>query len=537
MSHVLLIGFMGAGKSAVGRSVAERLGRPFIDLDEEIERIEGAAVPELFEQRGEAGFRAAERAALERLTDAADAVVATGGGVVLREDNRALLRRLGTVVYLAVTPEQALARLGEDHGRPLLEGLDADGAARLLESRLPLYEAVADHVVDTDGRTVDEVATAVVALVRARGPHVIEVAVAGGRGYRVVIGSGLIDQVGTRVREAVAPASVALVTDDVVGPLYRRRVAASLAEAGIRVSEHTVPAGERSKSWERAGALLERFAASGLERGSAVIALGGGVVGDLAGFCAATYMRGIPVVHVPTTLLAQVDSSIGGKTAVDLEAGKNLAGAIWPPALVLADVETLQTLPEPEWVSGMVEVVKTALLAGEDAVDRLDMLLDEARTGEVGAVMSVVADAAAFKARVVSADEREAGLRECLNFGHTLGHALEAVAGYGVLSHGMAVAEGLRFAMGLSEDLIGAPRELSDRVDALLNRAGAARLLTRFDPQALLAKMKSDKKARGDVVRFVLLKAPGEWHVVGIGDDVLRAALQRWASRDAERGS
>jgi 3-dehydroquinate synthase len=322
-----------------------------------------------------------------------------------------------------------------------------------------------------------------------------------------------------------------VVTDDVVGPLYRRRIVPSLVAAGIRTSEHTVPAGERSKSWERAGALLEHFAASGLDRTSAVVALGGGVVGDLAGFCAATYMRGIPVVQVPTTLLAQVDSAIGGKTAVDLDAGKNLAGAFWPPALVVSDVAALETLPESEGGNGRVEVGKTALRAGEQPLADLENDLDRVLARDHAAVTRCVADAAAFKASIVSADERESGLRECLNLGHTLGHALESVAGYGAIPHGVAVAEGLRFAALLAEQIAGADPDLTRRTTALLARAGAPPLKARLDATALLAAMRADKKSRNGVVRFVLLAAPGSWSVHEIADATLESALGRWAAR------
>lgn len=536
MSHLFLTGFMGAGKTTVGRAVAGLLGRPFIDLDEAIEKREGASVTALFERIGEQGFRDAEHAALTALAGEPDAVVATGGGVVLRDDNRIALRAAGTVVYLAVTPAEALARLGGADDRPLLAGRGIAAATEILAARLALYEATADHVVDTGGRAVAEVADAIARLALEPPTEVICV----GRGsdaYDVVIGTGLIDEVGPRIRDVLGVRSVAVVTDDVVGPLFRRRVVPSLAAAGIRTSEHTVPSGERSKSWERAGALLERFAASGLDRSSAVVALGGGVVGDLAGFCAATYMRGIPVVQVPTTLLAQVDSAIGGKTAVDLDAGKNLAGAFWPPALVISDVAALETLPEGEWVNGLVEVVKTALLAGEGPLGTLERDLDAVLARDHASVTRAVTDAAAFKASIVSADERESGVRECLNLGHTLGHALESVAGYGAVPHGVAVAEGLRFAGMLAEEIVGAEPGLTRRTAALLERVGAPPLRLRLDTAALMAAMRSDKKSRDGVVRFVLLAAPGSWSVHEVADATLEAAVVRWAARITGEGS
>ncbi|MBN1192306.1 MAG: 3-dehydroquinate synthase [Coriobacteriia bacterium] len=539
MSHLFLTGFMGAGKSSVGRLVAARLGRPFVDLDEEIERREGSTVPEIFRTRGEDGFREAEHAALEEIVGGDPAVVATGGGVVLRDDNQALLKRHGTVVYLSVTPEEAMARVGEVGDRPLLADGGLAAARSILGTRMSLYAATADHVVDTIGRAEADVAEAVIGVLRET-PAARTVRVGGlsdDSGYDVVIGHGLLAESGQRIREVLDVSSAVLVSDETVRELYAGPVASSLREADVSVVEESIAAGEASKSWETAGDLLERFAASGLDRSSAVVALGGGVVGDLAGYCAAAYMRGISLVHLPTTLLAQVDSAVGGKTAVDLSAGKNLAGAFWPPRLVLADVDVLESLPAAEWTNGLVETAKAALLAGGDALARFERDIPEIVVRESAAVLGAVEDAVEFKAEVVSNDLREAGLRECLNLGHTLGHALELLAGYGVLPHGLAVAEGMRFAALLAEALVGAAPDLTERTKSILEAVGAGErmcapvvrpLLDRVGPDEILGAMKGDKKSRGGVVRFVLLEAPGQWHAVGVDDTVLLDGLRRW---------
>jgi 3-dehydroquinate synthase len=277
------------------------------------------------------------------------------------------------------------------------------------------------------------------------------------------------------------------------------------------------------------------MAAGGLDRGSAVVALGGGVVGDLAGFCASAYMRGIALVQAPTTLLAQVDSAIGGKTAVDLTGGKNLAGAFWPPRLVLADTGTLATLPERGRTNGLVEAAKGALLAGPDDLEAFEDDVAALAAGDTAALERIVVRAAAFKAGVVSADERETGPRESLNLGHTLGHAIELVVGYGAVSHGLAVAEGMRFAAELAGRLAGAPPESAARTGALLERIGASRAAflaasgaAGLDAGSLLEAMKADKKSRQGAVRFVLLREPGEWSVAPVDDEVLLGALDRW---------
>lgn len=538
MNHVFLTGFMGAGKSVVGQRLAARLGQPFVDLDREIEMREGVPIPEIFRTRHEAGFRDAEHAALEALVAHGPAVVATGGGAVLRQDNQALLKRHGRVVYLSVTPEEAMARLGDTKDRPLLAGGGIDTARSILAARLPVYAATADVVVPTDGLTPSEVVDAVVrALDGPAEPESIPVHESGGDGYVVLVGPGLLGRVGELMAERLSSRACALVSDETVWPLLGMRVLQSLQAAGFAVSVHVVPAGENSKSWAQAGALLQAFAEAGLDRGSAVVGLGGGVVGDLAGFCAASYMRGIELVHVPTTLLAQVDSAIGGKTGVDLPSGKNLVGAFWPPRLVVSDTDILATLPPAEWTNGLVELVKGALLEGGDTLARVERDLDALVAREPSVVQRAVRDAAAFKAGVVSADFREADARECLNLGHTLGHALELLVGYGAVPHGLAVAEGMRFAARLAEGLVGASPELTQRVESLLETIGAgqqqcaeaiAPAVARVQPQHVLAAMKADKKARGGSVRFVLLEQPGRWHAQSVADDVLLDALGRW---------
>lgn len=544
MRHLFLTGFMGAGKTTVGRLVADRLGRPFIDLDAEITRREGMSVPDIFRQRGEESFRESEHDALQALGGAEPAVVATGGGVVLRPENRTLLSRLGTVVYLAVTPEEALARVGATPDRPLLVDGGLAVARAILDARLALYAHTADHVVATVGRTPAEVAEAVAHAVSGPAAHVIPVGEAGSGGaYDVVVGIDLLDGVGLRIRDIFGDVAIGVVSDERVWSLLGGRIGNAIEASDLGYSVHLVPAGEQAKSWEIAGGLLERFADAELDRRSVVLAVGGGSVGDLAGFCAATYMRGIPVVQVPTTLLAQVDSSVGGKTAVDLAAGKNLAGAFWPPGLVVADVGTLATLPGAEITNGLVEAIKAALLAGGEPLERMETAIEAVLARDVAATGVVVRDAVAFKAAVVTEDLRESGLRECLNFGHTFGHAIEMLAGFGTLAHGLAVAEGIRFALALGERLGVTDRGVGERVSRLLERAGAG-TATVWDvldgsaasltAAAVLAAMRGDKKARAGIVRFVLLERPGSWRASGVDDDVLLPAVTEWLAARGE---
>ena len=536
-SHQLyLVGFMGAGKSTVGRLVAERLARPFVDLDEEIERCEGRSVAEIFAADSESGFRAAEARALEEVAAGPSAVVATGGGVVLDERNRTLMRRTGTVVYLRVSAATAVARCGEASGRPLLDaGEPLSRAEELLDGRRSVYEEAADHAFDTESSTPEEIADRVAAAVMDPGETGFTLHVGTVPSYDVRIGPRALDHAGAVV-SGLGVRRAVLLTDETVGGLYGDRVADSLSAAGVEIERIAVPAGEGSKSWDRAGRVLSEMTRARLDRRCALVALGGGVVGDLGGFCASVYMRGIAVVHVPTTLLAQVDSSLGGKTGIDLPAGKNLIGTFWQPSAVLGDTDCLQTLQETEWRSGLAEVAKSAVLAGEGALSELEADAGALASREPAAVLRAVRMAAGLKAGVVAGDERESGDRESLNLGHTFGHALETVLGYGEIPHGHAVAEGMRFAARLAGRVLGTEAAVIGRQERLLHSLGLPALRLDADPEALMRAMAADKKARGGEIRFVLIRLPGEWSSVTVPPEVLSEELHAHVRRSKGEG-
>jgi len=351
--------------------------------------------------------------------------------------------------------------------------------------------------------------------------------------YHVSIGDGALARVGRILAPLVEGSRAAVVTDGIVAGLHAPAVIESLDEVGFAVSVYEIVPGEASKNWAEAGRIVEWLAEQGLDRTDVLVALGGGVVGDLAGFCAATYLRGIAFAQVPTTLLAQVDSSVGGKTAVDLSAGKNLAGAFKQPRAVIADTGTLFTLPAEEWRSGLAEVVKSAVLDSERFLSWMEANSAALNDRDEAAVAEAVALCVAFKAGVVASDEFESGPREALNLGHTLGHAIEKVAGFGVYSHGAAIAEGMRFAARLAERVLGVDPAFGARQAVLLDSLGLTPLVGEFDPDALRLTMSSDKKSRGGNTRFVLASAPGESSVMPIADDVLAEELRAWAR---ERG-
>lgn len=349
--------------------------------------------------------------------------------------------------------------------------------------------------------------------------------------YDVRIGNGLLETLGNAVHSSVPRATqVAVVSDSNVAPLYGSAVKESLVAAGFSIVEITIPAGEQSKSVDVLAELWSALAAKQFDRNACVVALGGGVVGDLAGFAAASYLRGISYVQVPTTLLAMVDSSVGGKTAIDLAQGKNLVGAFLQPSYVCASTDTLATLPEREWACGFGEVAKSAVLDSDDFFFWLSEHAPEMVAHDEEAVREAITRCVVFKANVVAADEEERrGVRECLNYGHTLGHAIEKLAGYGTYSHGAAVAEGMRFAARLAVSETGASMEFVEAQDTLLDSLGIEPLDFAAQPGDVLDAMRSDKKVRAGQVRFVLSRDIGSWEVISVNDETILEHLDAWA--------
>lgn len=333
---------------------------------------------------------------------------------------------------------------------------------------------------------------------------------AASRAYDVVVGVGILDELGERLRDACDADAAFVVTDSHVGPLYLRRALDALEAAGLRTSSITVPAGERFKRLDTFGSILEAMAAEGLTRDSVVVALGGGVVGDMAGFAAASYMRGIQVVQVPTTLLAMVDSSVGGKTAIDLDAGKNLVGAFLQPSLVVADVETLRSLEDDVFVDGLGEVVKHAVLADQALFDSL-LGAPLTRNSDASALVEVVARNVAIKRDVVNADERERGLRQTLNLGHTIGHAVEAASGFS-LGHGHCVAIGLCCVTRATESLGWTSPGVAERVERLVAAQGLP-TDTDVPHDTIVSFATHDKKRHGDGVSLVVVGDVGRCEI------------------------
>lgn len=352
--------------------------------------------------------------------------------------------------------------------------------------------------------------------------------------YEVHIAQGLVDNLGARIRMFDQDNSkVVVVTDTAVAPLYLDRVKTSLAQAQYEVHEIVVPSGEGAKSLSVAGDLWDSFASMHLDRNALVVALGGGVVGDLAGFVGSTFMRGLRIVQVPTTLLSMVDSSVGGKTAINLSAGKNLVGTFCQPVHVCADTDLLGSLPEREWLCGCGEIAKSAVIDSDDFYFWLWDHAYDLRKRNHEVVAEAVKRSVSFKARVVVQDKQETlGVRECLNYGHTLAHAIENAAGYGTYSHGAAVAQGMRFAARLGAATLGTSLEFVRSQDELLDKLGLVELDFDADPEQLLSLMMSDKKVRNGRLRFVLPQDVESWVVKTLPPEVVLEHLRAWQIRD-----
>jgi len=352
----------------------------------------------------------------------------------------------------------------------------------------------------------------------------VEVAL-GERSYRILIGSDLLADAGRHIAAVLRPGRALVVTDDTVAGLYLEPVQRSLRDAGFTVSAATVPPGETSKSHEQLLRVYDACYRASLERGSVIVALGGGVVGDLAGFAAASYLRGVACVQMPTTLLAQVDSSVGGKTGINLPGGKNLVGAFHQPALVLADVASLATLDDRQVATGMAEVVKHAMIRDAALFDRLEAVAATLRACDASTLEEIVARNCRIKAEVVADDEKESGLRAILNYGHTVGHAVEQVASYGAYTHGEAVALGMNAEADLARLRGHIGRDVHARQQALLTAFG---LPARLTTPLAAAAMRHDKKVRAGRLRFVLPTGVGAVRIVDDVTDEELAGVLSW---------
>lgn len=520
---LLLGGFMGTGKSTVGPLVAARAGVPFVDLDAAVEARAGKTVAEIFATEGEAGFRQREADELGRALDAqGPQVVALGGGALLDDGRRreALVR--ARVVILGAGAETIAARTA-GAGRPLLDAEDRPARIReLLAARAESY-AEAHAQVTTDGVAVESVAEAVL---EAWTRPAIAVPL-GSRSYAVRFAAGE-PEVAAAAVAALRPSRVFVVTDETVRDLWGDGLVAALAARGVGPRATVVfPPGEAHKRLSSVERALTTMVEAGADRDAVVVGHGGGVVTDMAGFAAALLLRGVRWVALPTTLLAMVDASVGGKTGVDLGLAKNAVGAFHQPSAVVVDVAQVATESARAYASGLAEVVKSAALGDAALFARLEDEAEAVRRREPALVGELAFRSVAVKAAIVARDERESGDRALLNFGHTVGHALEAEGGFDRLTHGEAVALGMVAALRVGTALGVTPPALAARVTALLDRLGLPTDLGAQPLAAALPLVGLDKKRRGGAIRFVLLRRLGEACLHPLAPEALGPLLAR----------
>ncbi len=502
--NVILTGFMGTGKSTIGKLLAHHLGCDFVDTDELIESREGRSIAAIFSEEGEPTFRRLEAQVAKDLAQQQGLVIATGGRLMLDQENAAALSATGPVFCLTAEPHVILARLeGAEGRRPLINVPQPEHRVKtLLAQRATAYGRFPQ--INTSGRSPNQIVTEIQLLMNK---EVLPITYPHGQ-YNVVVGSDLLPH----LRQlAGVDGPMAVITDSNVGPLHASR-------CGVADVVVTIPAGEQYKTLATVNQIYNELLAAGLDRQGTILALGGGVVGDIAGFVAATYLRGIDLVQCPTSLLAMVDASVGAKTGVDLPQGKNLVGAFKQPIAVFADLDTLETLPPEEFSAGMAEVIKAGLIADPALFTALETELEIKQSSTSANALhlkSIVTSSIQVKRQVVQQDPFEKGRRAVLNLGHTFAHAIEQVSGYAV-RHGEAVGMGLVAAAHLSANMGLCSETLQPRIEAVLEKAGLPkRIPVNLTPAALLRAMRSDKKKAGGRLRFILIRDVGDVFVSG----------------------
>ncbi|MGO9117674.1 MAG: 3-dehydroquinate synthase [Desulfomonilaceae bacterium] len=526
--NIILTGFMGTGKTAVGRLIARELGLKFVDSDDEIEKRSGALIQEIFARFGESHFRSLEKNLCREIAQREGQVVATGGGMPVDPENRRLLSSAGVVICLRCEVQEILRRVGNSADRPMLQAIDpVHRVIQLLGERESAY-AVFPFQLDTTHLSVESVAARVLAMANGRteSARFLSVNVPGGAGYTLSVGPGTFGLLGEMLRDRGITSRIAVVTDTNLESLYLPGVVSLLQASGFNPFSCIVPAGEASKNLTQLASLYDVFLQGRLDRRGAVIALGGGIIGDLAGYAAATFMRGVGFVQCPTTLLAMIDASIGGKTGINLPQGKNLAGAFKQPSVVLADTDTLSTLPKKEIQTGMAEFIKHAVIGDKELFENLESSR-EAPSPDTDLIIRSVA----VKARIVEQDPFESGYREVLNFGHTVGHAIEQCSRYSI-SHGEAVSIGMVAAARISHKMKLCASNTCDRLEALFVRTDLP-IKHNLDPDDVIAGMAADKKAIEGSERFVLINDIGSVaHGHEVAPELVRQVLQEIKSNN-----
>jgi len=528
-TNIVLIGFMGTGKSLVGKELARRLELGYVDTDELIEKKEGKAIPEIFAQKGEDYFRQREKEVIKEISKFKGYVISTGGGAVLSPENIKCLKENGYLVCLTANTEVILQRTKNQNGeRPLLNGFrnKKKRIQELLKARKPYYQQ-ADFTIDTSSLSIPQIVNAIIAVLPGRE---LKVRV-GDRTYPIYVG-GSIEETGKIASRLGLKGKILVISDRNVFPIYGKKVANSLQRKKFLVSSLVIPPGERYKSLSQAKKMYNFCIDLEMDRTSSILALGGGVVGDLSGFVAATFLRGVNFVVVPTSLLAQVDSSVGGKVGVNLPQGKNLVGCFYQPKFVLIDPGVLKTLPPRRVREGIAEVIKCAIIDNDNFFSYLEKNITRALKKDPHTLRFLINKAIQTKIKVVEQDEREEkGIRQILNFGHTLGHAIEKASGYRRYTHGEAVAIGMVGESMIAEKIgLFSPSGLQNLI-RLLVRAKLPVKAKGVDAEKIFRALKVDKKIREGKQVFALPEAIGRIVLVDeIPQSLVRKVIQEIVS-------
>jgi shikimate kinase/3-dehydroquinate synthase len=546
---IVLVGLMGCGKSSIGKRLAVKLGLPFVDADDEIERAAAKTINEIFSDHGETHFRDGERKVIARLLGNGPQVLATGGGAYMNPETRQRIRENGISIWLRADLPVLMRRVMKRDTRPLLrEGNPEATMRKLIEARYPIY-AEADMTVDSRDephdlavaeiltRLAEVPATPATSTQSANPSRSVRVDL-GERSYDVLIASGLLGDTGALIKSRIGAVKCGIVTDENVAHHHLATLEQSLKSEGLFAGIIVMKPGEATKSFRDLAVLSERLLELGLERGDLVIPFGGGVIGDLAGFAAGILRRGVRFVQIPTSLLAQVDSSVGGKTGINTPQGKNLIGVFHQPSLVIADTAVLTTLPPRQMRAGYAEVAKYGLLGDARFFVWLEANWQGIFTNNGPVLTKAIETSVAAKAAIVARDETEAGDRALLNLGHTFGHAFEAWTGYSdKLLHGEAIAIGMCLAFRLSEDLGICPRGAADRVAAHFKAVGLPTKIADIpesgaNAEEFLHLMGQDKKVRAGKLVFILARGIGDAFV---SRDVPPETVKAFLTREIDR--
>ncbi|HYF83709.1 MAG TPA: 3-dehydroquinate synthase [Clostridia bacterium] len=529
MSNIVLIGFMGTGKSTIGRVLAQLLGYEFIDVDTEIEKKEGQQIKEIFSQHGESYFRELESQVISDVSNRCKCVISTGGGVVLSPLNMEALRRNGKIICLKAKPEVILERVGKTGKRPLLDVEDPCQAInRILDNRKGLYNG--DLSIDTSYMSPEDAAVRIKAFVSSEKQGSSFSMEFDNASCEVVSGSHLIEDLHKYIGTFYPAGKVLIVSNPTIYELWGSKLQAAL-EAYYTLDWCLIPDGEEYKNIDSLAKIYDKAVEMKLTRDSLMIGFGGGVIGDMTGFAAATYMRGIPYIQIPTTLLSQTDSSIGGKTAINHRESKNLIGSFYQPRMVIADTSTLVTLSPRELRSGLAEVIKYGVIGDYEFFEYLENNIADILKLDSKFLSHIIQNCCKTKASVVQLDEKDTGIRMLLNYGHTIGHAIEAATEYTEFRHGEAVSLGMEGAAYIAVSMGLMKEDHRTRQSELLAKAGLPTCFPGMDIDKVLYLMNNDKKVEKGRIRFVLPKALGSAEIYdNIPADYVRNALKHLSS-------